>query len=96
MYIKEAIQNILEKNLDEMKNNFQAALTEKAVTQLEEKKIKIAQGYFGQKGKSPATEGSEAAEEDDNEREEYKKKGKKIPARLTGELARKFMAGKKK
>lgn len=95
MYIKEAIQNILEKNLDEMKNNFQAALTEKAIEQMEEKKIKIAKGYFGQKGKSPATEGSEAAEEDDNERKEYEKSGKKMPARLTGELAKKFMARKK-
>ena len=94
MYIKEAIQNILDKNLDEMKNNLQAALTEKAVMQLEEKKIKIAQGYFGQKGKSPAKEGSEAAEDDDNERKEYEKKGEKIPARLTGELARKFMKKK--
>ncbi len=107
MYIKEAIQNILDKNLDEMKNNLQAALTEKAIEQLEEKKIKIAQSYFGEergqspgskasKPRSPAEEGMRAAEEDDNEREEYKKKGKKIPARLTGELARKFMTGKKK
>jgi hypothetical protein len=107
MYIKEAIQNILEKNLDEMKNNFQAALTEKAIQQLEERKIQIAQSYFAEergqspgskasKPRSPAEEGMRAAEEDDDEREEYKKKGKKIPARLTGELARKFMAGKKK
>jgi hypothetical protein len=107
MYVKEAIQNILEKNLDEMKNNFQAALTEKAISQLEEKKIKIAQSYFGEergqspgskasKPRSPAEEGMRAAEEDEDERKEYAKSGKKIPARLTGELAAKFMKRKKK
>jgi regulator of replication initiation timing len=83
MYIKEAIENILEKNLDEMKNNFSAALTEKAIMRLEEKKIKIAQEYFG-KGKSPGTEGIEAAKDDEREREEYVKSGKKMPSRLTG------------
>jgi hypothetical protein len=107
MYIKEAIQNILDKNLDEMKNNFQAALIEKAISQLEERKIQIAQGYFAEergqspgskasKPRSPAEEGMRAAEDDDNEREEFKKKGKKIPARLTGELAKKYMNRKKK
>jgi hypothetical protein len=97
MYVKEAIQNILEKNLDEMKNNFQSALTEKAIAQLEEKKIKIAQSYFAEeKSKIPGAMGMDAAKEDDDEREDYEKQGKKIPARLTGELAAKFMKRKKK
>jgi hypothetical protein len=48
MYIKEAIQNILDKKLDEMKQNLEAAITEKAIEKLEEKKIEIAQGYFAE------------------------------------------------
>lgn len=55
MYIKEALNNILEKKLDLMKENFQAALTEKAVEKLEERKIQIAETYFGQ-SKSDETE----------------------------------------
>jgi hypothetical protein len=96
MHIKEALENILDKKLDEMKQNFQAALTEKAIEKLEEKKIQIAQSYFAEeKGKSPGSKGIDAAKEDEREREEYAKSGKKIPARLTGELAKKFMAHKK-
>jgi hypothetical protein len=49
MSIQKAIQNIRQKNLDEMKNNLQAALTEKAVNKLEEKKVVIAQNYFGKR-----------------------------------------------
>lgn len=49
MSIQKAIQNIRQKNLDEMKNNLQAALTEKAVQKLEEKKVVIAQSYFGKR-----------------------------------------------
>lgn len=49
MHSKEAIKNIREKKLDEMKQNFNAALTTKAVQKLEEKKISIAKNYFGQK-----------------------------------------------
>jgi hypothetical protein len=49
MLIKEAIQNIKEKKLNEMKEKFSAAITEKAVQKLEEKKIEIAQNYFGKK-----------------------------------------------
>lgn len=49
MSIQKAIQNIRQKNLDEMKSNFQAALTEKAVQKLEEKKVTIAQNYFGKR-----------------------------------------------
>lgn len=51
MYIKEALNNILDKKLVNMRENFNAALTEKAVQKLEEKKIKIAESYFGQKVK---------------------------------------------
>jgi hypothetical protein len=52
MHIKEALENILEKNLDKMKENFEAALTEKAVEKLEERKIAIAENYFGTEKKS--------------------------------------------
>jgi hypothetical protein len=47
MYIKEAIENIMEKKLDVMKEKFESALNEKAVQKLEERKIDIAQNYFG-------------------------------------------------
>lgn len=47
--IKEAINNIIDKKLDLMKENLQSALAEKAVQKLEEKKIHIAKSYFGQK-----------------------------------------------
>lgn len=49
MHIKEAINNIKEKKLEQMKENFNAAMTEKAVQKLEEKKIEIAKSYFGKK-----------------------------------------------
>lgn len=49
MSIKAAIQYILENKLDNMKTEFAAALSEKAVQKLEEKKIDIAKNYFGQK-----------------------------------------------
>jgi hypothetical protein len=48
MSVKEAIYNILENNLDDMRQNFSATLTAKAVERLEEKKIEIAENYFGQ------------------------------------------------
>jgi hypothetical protein len=48
MFIKEALDNILNKDLSLMKENFEAALTEKAVQKLEERKIDIASNYFGQ------------------------------------------------
>ena len=44
MYIKEALKNILDKKLEMMKENFNAALTSKAIQKLEEKKIEIAVG----------------------------------------------------
>lgn len=49
MYIKEALKNILDKKLEMMKENFNAALTSKAIQKLEEKKIEIAKSYFGKK-----------------------------------------------
>jgi hypothetical protein len=47
MSIKRALDNILEGNLDEMRQNFSSALTTKAVEKLEEQKIAIAKSYFG-------------------------------------------------
>jgi hypothetical protein len=47
--IKKALNNILEGNLDEMRKNLSSALTEKAVVNLEERKIQVAQSYFAQK-----------------------------------------------
>lgn len=49
MYIKEAINNIREKNLEKMRENFEAGLVSKAMVKLQEKKIAIAQNYFGKK-----------------------------------------------
>jgi hypothetical protein len=46
MHIKEAIDNIMEKKLDLMKENLEAALMQKVVEKLEERKIDIAQNYF--------------------------------------------------
>lgn len=48
MSIKQALNNILEGNLDAMRQNLSSTLTEKAVQKLEEKKIDIAKNYFGQ------------------------------------------------
>lgn len=48
MSINKAIENIFEGKLDEMRQNFSAALTSKAVERLEERKIEIAESYFGQ------------------------------------------------
>jgi hypothetical protein len=48
MSINKALENILEGRLDEMRENFSAALSTKAVEKLEERKIEIAQNYFGQ------------------------------------------------
>jgi hypothetical protein len=98
MYIKEALDSIVEKNLDLMKENFNNALTEKAIHKLEERKIDIAQGYFASlhEGKSPAAEGKEAAKKDDEMREKHMEKYGKLPKRLSGELASKFMKKKSK
>lgn len=46
--IHEAIGNIMEENLHEMKENFLAVLQEKAIEKLEERKKEIAANYFAQ------------------------------------------------
>jgi hypothetical protein len=48
MSVNKALNNILENNLDEMRQNFSAALSTKAVEKLEERKMEIAKNYFGQ------------------------------------------------
>jgi hypothetical protein len=93
MSVEKAIVNILEGNLEEMRRNFSVALTEKATMKLDEKKVEIGQMYFAQlQEATPAAEGIKAAEEDDESREKHMKKYGKLPARLTGELAAKFVA----
>lgn len=49
MSIKQALNNILENNLDGMRQNLTATLSEKAVQKLEERKMEIAKNYFGKK-----------------------------------------------
>ena len=46
--IFEAIDNILENNLNEMKENLSKVLQEKTMEKLEEKKKDIAANYFAQ------------------------------------------------
>lgn len=48
MSIKDAIHNLMDNKLDAMKENFNSVLTSKAIEKLDEKKIQIAQNYFGQ------------------------------------------------
>lgn len=48
MSINKALENILEGKLDEMRTNFSNTLAVKAVEKLEERKIEIAEAYFGQ------------------------------------------------
>jgi flagellar biosynthesis chaperone FliJ len=48
MSVNKALDNILAGKLDEMRSNFSSALSTKAVEKLEERKIEIAQQYFGQ------------------------------------------------
>lgn len=45
--IKEAIVDIQENNLEQMRQNFSTALSRKAVEKLEERKLEIASAYFG-------------------------------------------------
>lgn len=98
MSVNKALDSILNKNLDEMRTQFSNVLSTKAVEKLEERKIEIAKGYFGQleEGKTPADEGREAAKKDDEMRERHMKKHGKIPARLTGALSAKFANRKPK
>lgn len=49
MAVNKAVDYMFEKNLDKMREEISATLSEKAVEKLEEKKIDIAQGYFGKK-----------------------------------------------
>ena len=49
MRVDKALENIMEGNLDAMRQNFSTALTQKAVQKLEERKIEIAKNYFGKK-----------------------------------------------
>ena len=48
MSVNKALDSILEGKLDEMRTEFSNALATKAVEKLEERKIEIAQAYFGQ------------------------------------------------
>ncbi len=48
MSVNKALNSILEGKLDEMRTEFSNALSTKAVEKLEERKIEIAQAYFGQ------------------------------------------------
>ncbi len=72
MYIQEAIKNIADKQLDEMKQNIHAALAEKAMEKLEEKKIDMAKAFFAKKKNE---DDEEEDNEDESEKKEYKKKG---------------------
>jgi hypothetical protein len=97
MTIKKALDSILEGNLDEMRQNFSASLTEKAVQKLEERKIEIAQNYFGQ-----VTEEAEQIDEVLDTPEKRMKYGltalgSYVKASLTGDknTKRKRLAGNK-
>jgi hypothetical protein len=48
MSVKEAIQNMMNKNLDEMRQNLNDVLAQKAIGALEERKQEIAKNYFAQ------------------------------------------------
>ena len=47
MSIEQAIINMAEKNLEEMRKNINAALTQKAASSLENLKQEMANQYFG-------------------------------------------------
>lgn len=97
MSIKKALDNILEGNLDGMRQNFSSALTTKAVEKLEERKIDIAKNYFGQM--------QEEVEQVDEVLDSSKKRmnyglgalGSYVKASLTGDknTKRKRLAGNK-
>lgn len=72
MSINKALDNILEGKLDEMRENFSAALSTKAVEKLEERKIEIAQSYFGQMNEDDMNKF-----DDDNDPKPKKEKAKK-------------------
>jgi hypothetical protein len=56
MSVNKALDNILEGNLDAMRTHFSNALSTKAIEKLEERKIDIAQSYFGQMMKEDQVE----------------------------------------
>lgn len=74
MSIDKALDNIFEGKLDEMRSNFSAALSTKAVEKLEERKIEIAQNYFGQMNEDDM---KKFDDEDDEDRKELPKKATK-------------------
>lgn len=88
MYIQEAIKNIAEKKLDEMKQNVYAALSEKAMEKLEEKKIDMAKAFFVKKKEEEDDDDKEGEDnkKDKNVKEEY---AKKSPASEGKEAAKK-------
>lgn len=45
--VTEGIKNVLDGNLEQMRQNFNQALAQKAVEKIEEKKLEIASNYFG-------------------------------------------------
>ena len=49
MSIKNALENMIIGNLDAMRNDVAATLTSKAMERLDEKKLDIANSYFGKK-----------------------------------------------
>ena len=49
MSVKQAIFNIAESKLDEMKDNFKKALAQKAAGKLDEMKVDMANDFFGNK-----------------------------------------------
>jgi hypothetical protein len=48
MSVKQAVDNMLNKNLDEMRQNLNDVLVSKALGALEERKQEIAKNYFAQ------------------------------------------------
>lgn len=46
-YTKKVVENLQDGKLEEMRQNFNSALAQKAVKKLEEKKLEIASDYFG-------------------------------------------------
>jgi hypothetical protein len=49
MSIKNALNHIMNGNLDAMRSELSAEMTSKAMDRLEEKKLDIANSYFGKK-----------------------------------------------
>lgn len=86
MSVNKALYNILEGKLDDMRSNFSSALSTKAVEKLEERKIDIAQKYFGQM--------QEEAEELDEVLDTVKRAEKHIIKHNKSELSAKLSGDK--